>query len=221
MHIALVTRQNLITLIVEAFVIRSLAVKRLSRTTAVWCVAAAVTAFSLLGSIRSGDVKEIFGVQENYMWVPAGVIWVYAYSYFNALNIDNMITLSGAPFFDGFMLQTLLPSVVRPESRHETFVEVAAAAASSYIYPVYMDIGKGVVVWTGILGLITAGAYRRALQRRRFIDVANYSCLFFCALLSFFTDFWLYLPVIFQLFFFRVFHALLKPKTGTLPVKQP
>jgi hypothetical protein len=30
-----------------------------------------------------------------------------------------------------------------------------------------------------------------------------------CALLSFFSNFWLYLPVIFQLFFFWIFHIVL------------
>jgi oligosaccharide repeat unit polymerase len=107
------------------------------------------------------------------------------------------------------MWQTLLPSLLRPQSNHETYLEVTSAAASSYIYPVYIDIGKGVVAWTGVLGFATAAAYRRALRRRRFLDVATYGCLFSCALLSFFTDFWLYLPVSFQLIFFWVFQRLL------------
>jgi oligosaccharide repeat unit polymerase len=209
MHVTLVTRQNIITLLVEIFVIRCLTLKRLSRFTMVLSLSAALGAFSLLGTLRSGDVKEIFGIQQDYMWVPTSFIWLYAYSYFNALNIDNTITQSGAPFFDGFMWQTLLPSLLRPQSNHETYLEVTSAAASSYIYPVYIDIGKGVVAWTGVLGFATAAAYRRALRRRRFLDVATYGCLFSCALLSFFTDFWLYLPVSFQLIFFWVFQRLL------------
>ena len=222
-HVAFITRQNLVTLLVEAFVIRCLTIGRLSRISIIGCLALTLLGFSLLGSLRSGDAKELFGVQQEFMWVPTSIVWLYAYSYFNALNLDNTIMLSGAPFFDGFMWQTLLPSILRPSSNHELelYQEVSTAAASSYMYPVYMDIGKGVVAWTGALGLVTSVAYHRALHYQRFVDIATYSCLFFCALLSFFVDFWLYLPVIFQLFFFWLFHLTMfkrHPSTTSLAV---
>ena len=209
MHLVFITRQNLITLLVEAFVIRCMARGRVSKPVMVVSLALALGGFAFLGSLRSGDIKEIIGVQQQYTWIPGGLIWLYAYSYFNALNIDNMIVLSGAPFFDGFMWESLLPTRFRPDNTHETFVELASMGISSYIYPIYMDIGKGVIFFAGAMGFFTAAAYRRALEHRRFVDIATYSCLFFCALLSFFTDFWLYLPVIFQVVFFRIFHTLL------------
>jgi oligosaccharide repeat unit polymerase len=217
MHLAFVTRQNMATLLMEAFVIRSITVKQFSRFTMLWSTALALIAFSALGTIRSGDIKAIIGVQPEFDWIPTSLIWVYAYSYFNALNIDNMIASSGAPFFDGYMWQTLLPSVLRPDVDHGPFLELSSMNVSSYIFPVYIDIGKGVVLWTLIMGFATAYVYRRAITLRRFIDISTYSCLLFCALLSFFTNFWLYLPVIFQLFFFWVFHLLLfKPSLPRL-----
>jgi oligosaccharide repeat unit polymerase len=209
MHFAFVTRQNMATLLMEAFVIRSITVKQFSRFTMLWSVALALITFSALGSIRSGDIKAIIEVQPQFDWIPTSLIWVYAYSYFNALNIDNMLASSGAPFFDGYMWQTLLPTIFRPDVDHGTFLEISSMNVSSYIFPVYIDIGKGVVLWTLMLGFLTAYTYRRAITLRRFIDISTYSCLVFCAFLSFFTDFWLYLPVIFQLFFFWVFHYLL------------
>jgi oligosaccharide repeat unit polymerase len=209
MHFAFVTRQNMVTLLMEAFVIRSITAKQFSRFTMLWSVALALIGFSALGTLRSGDIKAIIDVQPQFDWIPTSLIWVYAYSYFNALNIDNMIASSGAPFFDGYMWQTLLPSIFRPDVDHGTFLEISSMNVSSYVYPVYIDIGKGVVLWTLILGFLTASAYRRAITLRRFIDISTYSCLVFCAFLSFFTDFWLYLPVIFQLFFFWIFHFLL------------
>ncbi|HEY3658128.1 MAG TPA: O-antigen polymerase [Steroidobacteraceae bacterium] len=213
MHFAFVTRQNIATLMVEAFVIRGLLVKRFSGFTLIWSIALSLIAFSALGTLRSGNIKEIIGVQQQFNWIPTSLIWVYAYSYFNALNIDNTIAASGAPYFDGYMWQTLLPSIFRPDIDHGSYLEISSMNVSSYVYPVYIDIGKGVVLWTFIVGFLTAIAYRRAVTLRRFIDVATYSCLFFCAFLSFFTDCWLYLPVIFQLFFFWIFHmALFRPK---------
>jgi oligosaccharide repeat unit polymerase len=208
-HFAFVTRQNMATLLMEAFVIRSIVVKPFSRVTLLWSVVLALGVFSALGTLRSGDIKTIIAVQPQFDWIPTSLIWVYAYSYFNALNIDNTIAYSGAPFFDGYMWQTLLPSVLRPDVDHGTFLELASMNVSSYVYPVFIDIGKGVIFWTLILGFLTAYAYRRAQTLRRFVDISIYSCLLFCAFLSFFTDFWLYLPVIFQIFFFAVFQSLL------------
>jgi oligosaccharide repeat unit polymerase len=219
MHFAFVTRQNIATLLVEAFVIRGLSAKRFSTFTIIWTIALALVAFSALGTLRSGDIKTIIGVQPQYNWIPTSLIWVYAYSYFNALNIDNMIAASGAPYFDGYMWQSLLPSVLRPDVDHGSYLEISSMNVSSYVFPVYIDIGTGVVMWTFVVALLTAIAYRRAVTLCRFIDVAAYSCLFFCAFLSFFTNCWLYLPVIFQLLFFWIFHSVLfRPKASKLEV---
>jgi oligosaccharide repeat unit polymerase len=210
MHIAFVTRQNVITLLAEAFVIRSLTIRRTSRLTIVGIVAVGLLGFSLLGELRSGDINEVIGVEPEYSWIPTSLIWLYAYSYFNVLNLNNMILQSGAPLFNGVMWQSLLPSVLRGDPDPGTYLELSTMTVSSYIYPVYMDVGGvGVVIVTALFGYVTTLVYRQALRRRRFVDVATYACLFYCALLCFFSNFWLYLPVIFQLFFFRAFHFLL------------
>jgi oligosaccharide repeat unit polymerase len=217
MHLAFVTRQNLMTLLIEAFVIRSFMVKRFARLTMIWSVTLFLLAFSAIGTLRSGDIRDVIGVQPQFTWVPTSLIWVYAYSYFNALNIDNTIAVSGAPFFDGYMWQTLLPPILRPEGDHGPYLEISSMNVSSYVFPVYIDIGKGVIPWTFLLGLVTTTVYRRARLLGRFIDVATYACLYFCALLSFFVDFWLYLPVIFQVFFFWAFHlTLFKPAAAEI-----
>ena len=214
MHIALLTRQNILTLLIQAFVIRCFVRRRFSPSVLFGSIALALVGFSILGALRSGDIKQIISVQEEYAWIPSSIIWVYSYSYFNALNIDNMISTSGAPFFDGYMWQTLLPSVFRSTIDHGTYLEIESMTVSSYILPVYIDIGRWVALWTLLLSTVTSYFYRRALKRREFIDIAIYSCLYFCALMSFFTDFWLYLPVIFQVIFFAAFNRLFFRRTA-------
>jgi oligosaccharide repeat unit polymerase len=209
-HFVFVTRQNLITLLAEAFVIRSLTTGRASRKTIILIAVLGLLGFSALGALRGADIAQTIGVVPEFTWVPVSLIWLYAYSYFNVLNLNNMVVESGAPFFDGTMWQTLLPTVLRPDADHGSYLEISAMTVSSYIYPVYMDVGPaGVAIYTVLFGLATTVVYRRALRRRRFIDIATYACLFMCALLSFFSNFWLYLPVIFQLFFFWIFHIVL------------
>lgn len=217
LHIAFVTRQNIVTLLVEAFVIRCMTVRRTSRAVIVGITALGLVGFSFLGELRSGDIKQLIGVEPEYMWLPTASIWLYAYSYFNVLNLNNMITLSGAPLFNGVMWQSLLPSVLRgADADPYEYNEISSMTVSSYIYPVYLDVGPvGLVIFTLVFGFVTTLAYRNALRRRRFVDIATYACLFYCALLCFFSNFWLFLPVIFQLFFFRLFHVLLfDPATG-------
>ncbi len=210
LHIAFVTRQNMITLLAEAFVIRCLTISRMSKKAIVVVVGLGLLGFSAFGQLRGADITQTIGVTQDYMWVPLSLIWLYAYSYFNVLNLNNMVVVSGAPFFDGTMWQSLLPTVLRPDVDHGSFLEIESMTVSSYIYPVFMDIGAiGVVIYTALFGFITTAVYRRALQRRRFVDSATYACLFCCSLLSFFSNFWLYLPVIFQLFFFWLFHFFL------------
>lgn len=216
LHLAFVTRQNLITLLAEVFIIRCLTVGRTSRRAIVIIVIAGLVGFSALGDLRSGDIKTVIGVEPDYMWVPTSLIWLYAYSYFNVLNLNNMVVESGAPFYDGGMWDTLLPTVLRPDVDHGDYLEISSMTVSSYIYPMYLDVGVvGVVIYTVLFGLVTTVAYRRALRQPGFVEVTTYACLFVCALLSFFSNFWLYLPMIFQLFFFWVFHILLfKPAIG-------
>ena len=208
-HLAFVTRGHLLILLIEAFVINCFVRGTVHRVKlAALCVSALVL-FSIVGELRSGDIKDIIKVNQDYMWVPTAFTWLYAYSYFNVLNLENMIQISDAPYFDGIMLNGLLPSIIRPESTHEVSFELPAMNVLSYIYPMYMDIGPiGVILCTAILGAVTTLVYRRALQACRFGYVASYATLFFCALLSFFVDFWFQLPVIFQVFFFCVFDRL-------------
>jgi oligosaccharide repeat unit polymerase len=217
-HILFVTRLSAVTLLVEAFVIRSLMVGRVTRLSIIAFMAVGLIGFAALGELRSGDIGMTIRVTPSFNWMPSSLLWLYAYSYFNVLNLDNMLTFSGAPYYDGSMWGTLLPSVLRPDVDHGVFVEIEALNVSSYIFPTYMDTGAvGVIIWTAFWGLITAHVYRRALRAERFVDVATYACLFYCALLSFFANMWASLPLIFQIIFFWIFHQLLFRGTSSVP----
>jgi oligosaccharide repeat unit polymerase len=218
-HILFMTRLSAVILLAEGFVIRSLTVRRISRLSILAFMSLGLIAFSALGELRSGDIGATIRVTPGFTWMPTSLLWLYAYSYFNVLNLDNMLTFSGAPYYDGSMWQNLLPTVLRPNVDHGVFVEIEALNVSSYIFPTYMDAGiVGVIGFTAFWGLATSYVYGRALRAERFFDVATYACLFCCALLSFFANEWVTLPVIFQIIFFRIFHfALFKGAGRDLP----
>jgi oligosaccharide repeat unit polymerase len=217
-HVLFMTRLSAVVLLAEGFVIRSLAVRRVSRLSIVAFMSLGLIGFAALGELRSGDIGATIRVAPSFTWMPNSLLWLYAYSYFNVLNLDNMLTFSAAPYYDGSLWQNLLPSVLRPNIDHGAFVEIEALNVSSYIFPTYMDAGAvGVIVWTAFWGLATSYVYRRALRAERFVDIATYACLFCCALLSFFANEWVTLPVIFQIIFFRIFHFVLFRGAGRGP----
>jgi oligosaccharide repeat unit polymerase len=103
-----------------------------------------------------------------------------------------------------------MPSVMRPDSTaaYVTYLEVQNLTVPSYMFPIYQDLGfTGVLLFTAAVCLVTVFCYNRATQSKGFLPVCSYGVLYYCALLSFFINFWFYLPVIFQLVFLKAFSA--------------
>jgi len=202
-----VTRQNLLSVIVENFVVYGLVRGRIRRRTLALGAALLLVLFALAGTWRSGDIKEIAGVREEYAWVPDPVIWVYGYSYFTALNLDNVISDPKFPAFDGSSLFGLMPSFLRPKVSYANQTrELSQFTVYSYIAPIYADIGiAGVLLFTFAMCWWGAQSYQRARQERSFYSIAKYAVLFYCALFSFFVNYWLFLPIIAQIPILKVF----------------
>ena len=98
--------------------------------------------FAAMGSFRSGNIREIAGIEQKYSWIPEPVIWLYAYSYFNIANMDNMILQSDAPYYNGASLSYLIPSFLRPKYDTDSYLLLSNFNAVSYIFPVYEDVGR-------------------------------------------------------------------------------
>jgi oligosaccharide repeat unit polymerase len=196
-----VSRQNLLSMMVQCTVLHSLMRGRISWKKLTAGVGVMLVALSIAGQLRSGSIKEIAGIKDEYQNVPEPIIWIYAYSYFNVLNLDNIITDSRVPLYDGSALMNLLPSSIRPAMSHGLDeIEVTELNVSSYVAPIYADVGFwGTVVFTCGVIWWSVRSYQHALQERSFYSVSRYSVLFFCALFSFFVNFWFYLPVIFEI----------------------
>jgi oligosaccharide repeat unit polymerase len=203
--VALVTRQNLISVAVESVIAYTLVRGRIKWRTIMIGAALVGIVFSIMGSFRSGSIREIAGIEGRYSWVPEPIIWLYAYSYFNIANMDNLITKSDAPYYNGSSLSTLIPSFLRPEYDTENYLLVDNFNVSSYMFPVYEDVGRiGVLLLTMTALGLTSKKYYQLNRTISIGDVGIYSVLYFCASFSFFFNFWFFLPVIFQVVFFKM-----------------
>jgi oligosaccharide repeat unit polymerase len=222
------TRQNIITTVVETFAVYSIIKARVKLRKVLFFIISILIGFSLIGQLRSGDILSLAKIKPEYNSVPAALVWPYVYSYFNVMNFDNLVTNSMGsgrhvdqpPYYDGSSLNKLIPSIFRLGDEHpEVYLESAengVFAVASYMF-IFEDIGPvGLIVFTIFVLFISLTTYSRALSSGSFLAVCNYSVLYFCALLSFFVNWWFYLPVIFQLVCFRVLASvLLRPLSSS------
>lgn len=205
-HVAFISRANVITLLVELLVVYSLVEKMPRRTTVAIAGLVAIVLFGLAGELRSGSIRALIGIRDEFDWVPNGAIWLYAYSHFNLLNLENAFLVSGAPYFDGSMWNSLLPTILRPPVEHLSFLEIAAMNVSSFAFPIYLDVGaSGLLLCVAVIGALTSLCYMNALKTRSFSWITTYATLYFCCMFSFFWNFWFYLPVVAQLAIVPIF----------------
>jgi oligosaccharide repeat unit polymerase len=207
--ILFVTRQNLLSVFIEALVVYSLIRRRLNMKAILIFLCAVMMLFSLAGSFRSGSIKQLAKIRSKYYWLPEPVIWLYSYSYFNIANLDNMMRFSKGATYNGSSLAQLIPSFLRPTYTGETYIEVSIFNVSSFLYPVYQDLGTaGAIFLTATALGVTRNKKRSMYSHASLYNVGTFATLYFCALFSFFVNFWFYLPIIFQLVFFRFFSGL-------------
>ena len=203
--ILFVTRQNVISTIIEGLVVYSVIRGQIRRRTLAFFLIISLIAFSLVGLFRSGNIKLLSGIQADYMWVPDPAIWLYAYSYFNIANLDNLIHFSQAPFFDGSSFSGLIPSFFRPTFESESYLQMPLFNVSSYLYPIFQDLGVvGSMVITFCAIWITRRKQEDLYENASLSVIGTFATLYFCAAFSFFVNFWFFLPIIFQIAFFKM-----------------
>lgn len=207
--VLLVTRQNLISVGVETVAVYSIVRGKISWRSIIIMGLTAAFAFSLLGLFRSGSIKDIADVKQQYLWLPDPVIWIYCYSYFNIANVDNLVRFSHAPYFNGSSFANLMPSFIRPDYQMGDYLQSIYFNVSSYIYPVYQDIGLlGVIAITFVALRVTERWHRKVYSTASLFSIGTFSVLYFCAAFSFFVNFWFFLPIIFQIVFFKMLSNL-------------
>lgn len=209
--ILFVTRQNVISLIVESFALYIIFVKKVPFSKLFVGALLLLFLFGLFGDIRLGDsIAQKAGVIDIYQWLPSAFVWFYSYFYFNLLNLDNALQVYTNPMFDMSSVLGLLPSFFRPAIEDGVDVlEVANFTVGSFILPIYRDLGfLGVILTFSIFCVWGRIASDRVKASSDYVAVCDYAVLYFCFSFSFFENFWFYLPVIFQILFFRLFRYI-------------
>lgn len=209
------TRQNIISLLVESFVVYNYTVRKMSTIRVLGFFIFALFLFGLIGDLRvGGNINELAKIKSEYSWIPSFLIWPYAYSFFNILNLDNAIEMYRIPNLDLSSLSQLIPSFLRPEYEDtENVLEISSFTVGTFILPIYRDLGIWFLFFlVFFLCLLTNYYYNKLCIKGSYTAVSSYSVLFFCFSFSFFENFWFYLPIIFQIpIFYIIRRVVLKP----------
>jgi hypothetical protein len=202
------TRQNIISLLIEAFVVYNFTVRKFSPFRLLIFITISLLIFGMLGDFRLGkDIVEIARIKDEYSWIPSAAIWLYSYSYFNILNLDNAVELFRTPAMDLTSVSRLIPSFLRPElNEPEGILEVSSFTVGSFILPIYRDLGYWPLIILFYFFCLLGKYYHKKIHfRNSYKTITSYSVIYFCFLFSFFENFWFYLPIIFQLPFIIFF----------------
>jgi hypothetical protein len=97
-----------------------------------------------------------------------------------------------------------------------SFLEKINFTVSTSLKNIYGDFGYSQIIISGFaFGFATNTFYKRSKMIPEPHTVATYSVLYFCSLFSFFTNFWFYLPIIFQIPFIYLLSLFILPKKKT------
>lgn len=212
--VIILSRQLLITMCVEAIIIRLL-IKRgkIKYSRVVLIGIFAVLCFSLMGNIRTGNDSflAVAKFKKIYDWIPVSFKWIYSYMCFSLSNLNNLVSMTpGSVDYGANCFNELMPTVVSnwlnlKVNFNQNFLVSINFTVSTFIPPLYLDFGcVGIFIFCFMLGLISNFTYSRVRANLNLVNIFVYAVLIHNIVLLFFTNMFLYLPVIGQLLFIPI-----------------
>lgn len=206
-NILIITRQVIVVLLIEVFVINFFLSKNKIKLMKSLVVSGLlfVIGFGVLGDFRSGAEGFIILAQptENWpLWLPSGFLWVYIYitTPLNNLLFNFHFPITTPHYFFPSTLSLFLPSVLRnlifdPEMLGSgNLVTQAFNVSSAFVAP-YIDMGKyGIVIFSFYIGVFCNFTWWAEGSKQIFFRAITTQII----ILSIFYNMFMYLPVVFQ-----------------------
>lgn len=226
--IILVTRQMLLTMVVQATFIYILCnnIKIGSILKVIFSGFIIVLLFGLVGDLRSGDsdsfIQLVQPSSDYPTWLPSGFLWVYIYMVSPLNNVNfNIIKYPDFNFNLSPLISSFFPSFIRekifPPTNQFNFQLVNENLNVSTMFPTYLDsFGYfGSLFFYFLLGLIISFFYLKFKSEK-----PNIQWLFFVVIIlhnfifSVFVDFFFNLVFLFQFFLHFLITKSLKLSYG-------
>lgn len=216
--ILILSRQVIISMFIEAIMCMILdpnrKVKKKNKKKIVVYVILILALFTILGNFRSGNntMNNIFKPKEQYESLSDTTKWVYSYMTFSISNFNNLTKITSGDINKGAsMLDALLPTVlldkVNVKVKYNPFYLVSLNyTVSTYMPPIYLDYGiNGIIFFNIFIAFIGCIFYHKYLHNRESIkNRLLYAVFVHNVILLFFTNMFLYLPIIIQFIYIPI-----------------
>lgn len=215
--ILIISRQIIISILIEAIVCMLIKKEiKIDKKKIIILAIIVVAGFSALGNFRSGNstMDEIFYAKEEYQNIPTSVKWIYSYMTFSITNVDNLINITnGGVNYGASMLHDIIPTILLDTINVKVnyspyYLELVNFNVSTYLPSIYLDFGVvGVAIFNFIIGFLGMKLYSKYEVNNTMMNVLLYAVFVHNIVLLFFTNMFLYLPIIVQfIYIFLIFN---------------
>lgn len=229
--ILIISRQMLIAMVVEAFILYLITKKNKPKDFYLYCVIGAILAifgFSAIGNMRTGEDMFLIvsDFKEAYKHVPTMFKWVYSYLCFSISNLNNLISIAEPGITKGVSTwNEIMPSmfdIKNAEMFNENFLVNSQFTVSTFAPSLYLDFGIfGVGAFCLIIGAVSQFVFRKMEKVKALTiiySIITYS-LAFLFFVNMFFNFQVICQVIFTILIFVVLNKFIEKKSKKIKIK--
>lgn len=208
--VLMLNRQVLLAIIIE-YVLLLIIRKKVNLSKIFKIIIITIIIFGALGNIRTGNetFERVFESKENFKKIPTTIKWVYAYTTFSITNIDNLVTQDrkgqfnyGISTLKGFLPTIVLDKAEIEEKYNPIYLEKINFNVSTYMKELYLDFGViGIILFNLIISIFSCRLYRKSKLKKSFMNNLMYAVCLHNIIMLYFTNMFIYLPVIVQFIF--------------------
>ncbi len=209
--VLIISRQVIISIVLEGVIYKLLTLKKnkwkFYRIIIVLGIVG-IIAFSIIGNFRTGeaDFLKVARFKSEYNYIPTSFKWIYSYMCFSLSNLNNLVGMTngginhGATIFNELTPTVLSNALSVKEAFNSDFLVSPNFTVSTYLPPIYLDFGIfGVGVFCFVLGIICQSLLNYMHKNKSICAYLIYCVLIHNIILLFFTNMFLYLPIIIQI----------------------
>lgn len=222
-NLCLITRQVIISGIIQMIVINLYFVKKIPWKKLLLIGGIGIIVFGLMGNFRTGYDDFMYVAvmkQENINPLFIGIYWVYMYLTMTVANVNNTVVLGISGYGMYPISSTYIPTVISNILFADSSLAIPkylvtnAFNVSGFFIDFYLGFGVlGVAVISAIYGFLGGYIFKKVIKNKNEKNILYYAIYLQIILLSFFYNHLLYLPSGFQfIIVFILFHYNFKIK---------
>ncbi len=230
--ILIISRQMLIAMVVEAFIVYLITNKNKPKDFYLYCVIGvilAIVGFSAIGNMRTGEdmfliVSEF---KESYKYVPTMFKWIYSYLCFSISNLNNLISIAEPGINGGVTTwNEIMPSmfdIKNVELFNENYLVDSQFTVSTFAPSLYLDFGIfGVGAFCLIIGVVSQFVFKKMNKVKALTivySIITYA-LVFIFFVNMFFNFQVICQVVFTILIFVVLNNFIEKKSKKIKNSQ-